>query len=83
MNCPFSCGSQFKDWKIKNCDICQYGYDNIKNRWRCNIEKRLDRRLLWNGKWFTKKLLKDIGADEEGLEWTWRCPNFKEVNKDG
>ena len=50
---PFSCGSEFADWKRQNCEGCtlrwQEGLAQEGHGWQCDIEAALDYAYIDNG----------------------------------
>jgi len=70
MKRPFYCGSQFGDWKARNCDRCVKGYDI---NWHCELEQALDDAYMDVGQ-VNEGVYHRIGADENKLANTWDCP---------
>ena len=74
---PFSCGSQYGDWRSRNCDKCTKGYHNHKPEPKngmgpCDIDNAIGMAYLGSGS-VAKKIAERMGF-ASSLEYSWACP---------
>lgn len=73
---PFYCGTQYADWKDRNCDRCS------KRNWKdidktCELDRDLSHASIADGK-ISEKIAKRIGFTK--WFYLWDCPE-REKNK--
>jgi hypothetical protein len=74
---PFRCGSQYGDWRSRNCDRCVKSYDNQKPQptngmGPCDIDNAVGLAYLGSGS-VTPEIGKRMGYTSS-LEYGWDCP---------
>lgn len=79
MTVPFSCGTQYADWELRNCVNCKKGYDNNGERYKCDIQEALTGAYIGDGE-VSEEIWKRMGGPEHEGEYTWDCPE-KEVEE--
>lgn len=77
---PFSCGSQYGDWRMRNCDRCAKSYDNQvpepKNGLGpCEIDNAIGMAYIGSGS-VTPEIGRRMGY-ENALEYSWECPEIE------
>lgn len=63
---PFDTGTQFADWKARNCARCKKRYRD--EQWHCDIEDNLDYACLTNGL-IDVKIAKRMGYQDNAYNW--------------
>lgn len=74
---PFSCGTQYGDWRDRNCWQCRKSYDSTEPKPKdgmgpCEIDNALGLAYLGSGS-VTKEIGKRMGYDNP-LAYSWECP---------
>jgi hypothetical protein len=77
---PFSCGSQYGDWRSRNCDRCAKGYDNQEPQpangiGPCEIDNAVSMAYLDRGT-VTPTIAKRMGYTDP-CAYSWECPEFQ------
>jgi len=74
---PFSCGTQYGDWRDRNCDRCSKGqsYDAETDSWgpwRCPLERALSEAALGDGT-VSRSVARRIGLPWHDGDYSWDC----------
>jgi hypothetical protein len=74
---PFSCGSQYGDWRSRNCDRCIKSYDNQNPQPKngmgpCDIDNAIGIAYIGSGS-VTHEIAKRMGYDDP-CAYGWDCP---------
>lgn len=77
---PFWSGSQSADWIAKNCGTCKKGFDNNRNRFRCDWEMALCIASIEDGQ-VTEEVAKAIGYLDQKEGYIWECPGWERRRK--
>ncbi len=70
---PFSCGSQYGDWDLNNCDQCKKGAKEPDNEIQCELQNDLVYAYFDDGT-ISKKTAKRIGYFKNRDKYIWECP---------
>lgn len=75
---PFSCGSQYGDWRDRNCWRCVKSYEKTEPRPNdgmgpCEMDNALGLAYLGTGR-VSKEIAKRIGYKHEDSFYGWDCP---------
>lgn len=79
---PFSCGTQFMDWKDRNCDRCaKYDYEDFTSS--CEIDAAIFTASI-EGDGVDATIAQRMGylkadGSERALDLTWKCPEFTAI----
>lgn len=81
---PFSCGSQYGDWRSRNCDRCVKSYDNQKPEPKdgmgpCAIDNAISMAYLGNGT-VSAEIAQRMGCTTS-LAYGWDCPERELLSK--
>ena len=80
---PFSCGSQYQDWRYRNCDNCKKSYDNMppkeqneaKGKGPCDIDNAISSACVGPGT-VDKAIADRMGYTPE-MWLSWDCPELE------
>ena len=72
---PFAIGSQYAEWTTKNCGSCKKGYDEKRNKFRCDYECTLAYAYCDDGQ-ITEEMAKSIGYLDNKDCIIWECPRW-------
>lgn len=75
---PFSNGSQYGDWRARNCDRCWKDYDPEKEVTRCCLEKAISLACVSDGT-ISATVARRIGMPDDRLVYSWDCPEREET----
>lgn len=70
---PFSNGTQYIDWQIRNCDRCKKACTDSGNSPICPIKKALAL-ASWGDGTISDELGKRMGYEPGNPRYTWDCP---------
>jgi hypothetical protein len=72
---PFWCGTQYVDWKERNCWRCKKSTDDNEflntQKWKCEMEEALSAACMDDGT-ISREIAKRIGYP--GNYYSWDCP---------
>lgn len=69
----FSCGAQWADWQVTNCDGCKNGFDDKEAFFYCDAHRMLNQAYFYDGK--SPKWVADyVGYFDNRGEYIWHCP---------
>ena len=79
---PFSNGSQYGDWRMRNCDHCAKSWDNMKpqsddGKGPCEIDNAIGTAYIGSGS-VDESIGKRMGY-ENPLYYSWECPEREET----
>lgn len=71
---PFSCGSQYADWMLSNCDRCKkYKYElEDENDFPCEIDRAL-LSAFWDDGGVTREIARRMGYFKNKGKYNWMC----------
>ena len=73
---PFHCGSQYLDWRLRNCDYCKK-MDNENYTSECEIENAISLAACDDGS-ISKGIAKKMDMPEDCRVYLWECPEKEE-----
>ena len=69
---PFSCGSQFSDWQMSNCERCKKYSERIEDPPLCEIDYDLGMAYLGDGT-VSPDIAKRMGYTDNQGKYNWQC----------
>jgi hypothetical protein len=73
---PFSCGTQYGDWYMSNCDRCKKGAREGQEGFKCDIDEALFEAYFGDGT-VSREIAERMGAIENEGAYTWKCPEVE------
>jgi hypothetical protein len=80
---PFHSGSQYMDWRYRNCERCTKSYDNngLKHPSPCDIDNAISMACIGSGK-VSKNIAQRMGAIGNECALSWDCPELTLPDED-
>ncbi len=81
MKHPFSSGTQYLDWRRRNCDRCKKDYNFETHTENCDLEGAISFAAIDSGE-IADNIAKRIGLPGNELSLTWNCPERDDAKPD-